>query len=192
MNRRGFLKLLAAAAPALVLTKDFVLPVDTIAPWTPTIARQGTAVGLRDLTARMATLVADHLAGHNLVAVPGDRLWGDDVRLPVPDLPRFIPDRIGLPVPRYDTRRLAHHYVCDMPDLSTVGQRADLWLEPAAELIANIMREDDARVTAPLALPFDADAAIVTRGGLTIRGLAMFDPAADRPLVHTRFDVLYG
>lgn len=191
MNRRGFLRLLGTSLPALVLTRDFRLPVQELA-FAPKPIAGATLVDLQQITARMATLLAERLPDGIVAASPSAAPYHLGVDIPVHDrsLARFVPFAHEIPVSRYDRCTLRHHSYVTLPPLSTVGVSEERWLEPAADCLAQSMAFDGVHVTAPLEQPMGIDSAVVTRGGITVRGISNF--GHPRELAVTRFDVLYG
>lgn len=189
LSRRGFLRLLGAAAP-LVLTRDFRLPVREIAPRPAVIPAGGNFlhVDIADLTARMATLLAKRLPEGVMLTDRALNL-GDVALLKRPM--SFRPPRIGeIPVAQRDDVMMRHkRYVMLDPLL---GPRdADEWLAIAADVMAEHVARDGVRAMTTLpAVGLGMVAATAVRGQVPVRGVADFDPITG--LHRIRFDVLYG
>ena len=203
MNRRGFLKLFGTALPALSLTTDYVLPVDVLMGTTS--SKVGRPINLQDLTARVATMLAEEFEGllpAGVFRVDDPQRLGHSVLLPRRWIAVGREPRWPLPSAAAETGLLSEHIhaVVQLPE----GDEVEIerkWLRPTVSTLAQMMRADNVRVTAPLAAPAwnpalggeSYDVVVCERGGVFVRGLTRFDlEAAPGPAWETRFDVLYG
>ena len=197
MNRRGFIKIFGMAMPALALTSDYVLPVDILMG--TTASKVGPPINLQNLTARVATMLAEELEGlrqfQNLSLRDGFTI-GQKLLMETPQ--RFLRGRgLNLPSERtYETITLIDQQHLGFYLEDGHEQRVDDgYLRPAVSSLAAAMRANHCEVTAPSMMPKHCEAVMVQRAGVFVRGLSDYNVegfGTRGPGLQFRFDVLYG
>ena len=167
MDRRGFIGRLLASTAGLIIAPEALLWRPGVDSASLPLVYPGATLTLRQIVMEMHAAMMDRLDGLPLSHADGHRIGENGVtqqaHIDMLAPPREV-DRYGLDVDRY--------------------------IKPAADLLADHLRQKGARMCGEFPLPHLGNAYSASGGGLCVRGITNYDAWSDNILLW--FDVLFG